>query len=133
MAVLLNRKTLKAPLPDMPMTAVVPMIPPDLAGHPPLHERTEAFSGRGRHDEMKMIGHETEAEDLDGMLGFGHAEQLREGRIVGVFVKNRASAVATIQHVVGVSSAGAARNARHEARTIDGGEPGRQGKSSLVS
>jgi RHS repeat-associated protein len=131
MAVLLNGKTFEPALPDMAMTAVVPMVATDVAGHPPLHEWAESFNGGGCHNEMKMIGHQAEAEYLDGMSGFGGAEQIEEGRVVAVFVKDGRSPVATVQHVIGVTSFVAARNPRHEALTIEDGELGRQWKSSL--
>ena len=35
-------KTLEATLPDMAMTAVVPMVAQDMTGHPALHERAES-------------------------------------------------------------------------------------------
>lgn len=38
MAVLLNRKTLESALPDVTMTPVMLVVPPDMARHPPLHE-----------------------------------------------------------------------------------------------
>ena len=41
MSVLLNWKTFEPALPHMPMAAVMPMVAPDVAGHPPLHEGTQ--------------------------------------------------------------------------------------------
>ena len=98
MMVLLNRETLEAPLPDMAMTPVMPMIATDVTGHPPLHEGTEAISGDGRDHEMKMVGHHAETQDVDRMLGFGHAEQLKEGRLVGVFMEDVDATIVTVQH-----------------------------------
>ena len=47
MAVLLKGKNFEAPLPDMPMTPVVPMVAADMTGHPALHEAAQC-SGGGR-------------------------------------------------------------------------------------
>jgi hypothetical protein len=49
MAILLNRKTFEPALPDMPMTSVMLMIPPDVTGHPSLHERAQRGFGRRLH------------------------------------------------------------------------------------
>ena len=64
------------------------------------------------------------------MSGFSRAEQIEECRIVGVLVKDGCSTVITNQDVIGVAGAGSVRNVRHEALTMEGGEPGRQAKSS---
>ena len=117
--VLLNGKTLEPALPDMAVTAVVPMVATDVTGHPPLHERTESVIGSRRYHEMKMVGHQAEAKNLNRISGFRRAEQVEEGGIVGVLMKDGHAAVATVQDVIGVTSAGAARNARHEALTIE--------------
>ncbi|MDF0674466.1 MAG: hypothetical protein P0120_09065 [Nitrospira sp.] len=130
MVLLLNGKTLEATLPDMAMTAVVPMVVPDMTGHPPLRERAEGCLGGWLHDRMKMIGHQTQGENLGGMSGVCCVEQIEKGGMVGVLLKDGGSAVATVQQVKGVASAGSARNVRHEAFTMEGGEPERQEKSS---
>jgi hypothetical protein len=96
MPVLLNRKTLKPTLPDMPVTLIMLMIPSHVAGHPPLHERAERRLGLRLYDEMKVIGHETEAEHVDGKLGLGGNQQLKERRVIAVFVKDRRAAVPAV-------------------------------------
>jgi hypothetical protein len=70
-------------LPHMAVTVVVPMVAADVAGHPPLHERAEGSVGGRLHDEVKMIRHQAEAEDLDGMPGFGSGEQVKKRNIRG--------------------------------------------------
>jgi hypothetical protein len=118
MAVLLNRKTLEAALPHMAVTVVVPMVAADVAGHPPLHERAQGRNSRGLHDQMEMIGHQAEAEDLDGMPGFGSGEQVKKGGVVAVLMEDRGATVPTIQHMVGVPSDLSARNPRHGKTTV---------------
>jgi hypothetical protein len=56
----------------MPMVA--PDVVPDVAGHPPLHEGTQCRIGGWLHDKMKVIRHETDAEELDGVFGFCRGE-----------------------------------------------------------
>lgn len=116
--VLLNRETLEAPLPDMAMTAVVPMIAPDMTGHPPLHEGTERARGGGLHDEVKMIGHQADAEELDGVGGFRGGEQVEKGGVIAVLVEDRGTPVPPIEDMVGVSSRFSTRNSRHEKSTV---------------
>lgn len=52
------------------------------------------------------------------MPGFGGAEQIEEGSIIGVFVKDSGTTIASVQHVIGVTSTVAARNARHGSSTV---------------
>ena len=102
MRVVLNRKTLEAALPHMPMTAVVPMIAADMTGHPPLHEGAQR-RGRGRlHHEMNMIRHQTEAQERDGMRGVRRGEQVEEGDVVALLVEDRRAAVPAIQDITGL-------------------------------
>ena len=130
MAVLLNGKTLEAALPDMAVAAVMPMVAAHVAGQPPLHEGTQRRLGDRPQDEMKMIGHQAEAEQLDGKLGLGRGEQLEEGGIVAVLVEDGGAAVATIEDVVGVAGPVTAGDARH-AGMLGGRRSRRQAKSSL--
>ena len=118
MAVLLNRKTFEVALPDMAMTPVMPMIAAHVAGHPPLHERAESGVGGRLHDQMKMIGYEADAEELDGVFSFRHGEQVEKCGVLAVLVEERGATVPTIQHIVGVSGHLSARNPRHGGSTI---------------
>jgi hypothetical protein len=85
MAVLLNRKTFEAALPHMPVTVVVPMVAADMAGHPPLHEWAEGGLGGWLHDEVKMIRHQADAEELDGVCGCRRGEQVKECGVVALW------------------------------------------------
>jgi len=117
MAVVLNRKTFEATLPHMPVAAVVPMVAADVASHP-LHERAEG-GVRGRlHDEVKMIGHEADAEELDGVFGFRDGKQVEKCGIVAVLVEDRGASVPPIEDVVDVSGHLSTRNPRHGKRTV---------------
>ena len=74
MAVPLNGKTLESSLPHVPMTSIMAVIPPDMTCHPPVHERTQARLRGGGHHEVKMIGHQAEAKDLERMPSVGRTE-----------------------------------------------------------
>ena len=87
MHLLLNRKTFEPALPYMPMAPVMAMVATDVAGHPPLHERAEGGLGSRLHDQVKMIGHETHAEEFDGVLRFRGGEQVEECCVVTVLGK----------------------------------------------
>jgi len=113
MVVLLNGKTFEAPLPYMPMTSVVPMVAADMTGHPPLHEAAQCSDCGRLHNQVKMIRHETEAKHVDRMLGFCRGEQVEEGGVVALLVKDHGSAVPTIEYMVGVAGDLTARNAWH--------------------
>lgn len=130
MRVLLNRKTFEPALPHRPMAPVMPMVASDVAGHPPLYKRTEGGCGGRLYDQMKMIGHQAEAENLDGMSSFRRAEQIENGRIVAVLVKDRGAAVATVQDMIGVPGDLTTRSTRHEGKTLGVDKTERQEKSS---
>ena len=89
-----------------------------MTGHPPLHERAEGGGGGWLHDQVEMIGHQAEAEELDGVLGFRGGEQVETCGVVAVFMEDRGATVATIQHMVDVSGHLSARNPRHGTRTV---------------
>lgn len=111
MAVLLNGETFEAALPHMP-TSILSVIPPDMTRHPPLHERTECFPSSRLHNQMEMIGQETDVEHLDGKFPFGQGEQVEEGRVVAILVEHGCAAVPAIEDMVGLASHLSARNAR---------------------
>ena len=113
MFVLLDGKALKAALPDMAVATVVPMVAAHVTGEPPLHERTERVGGRRLEHEVKMVGHEAEAEDLDRIAGFRVGEQVKERLIVAVFMKDGRAPVAPVEDMVDVAGALSARNTRH--------------------
>ena len=113
MSVLLDRKAFEAALPDMAVAAIVPMVAAHMTGEPPVHERAEGVRGRGLKHKMEVVGHEAEAEELDGIAGFGVSEQVEEGSIVAVLVKDSCAAIATVEDVVDMAGDLTAWDARH--------------------
>ncbi len=118
MAVFLNGKTFEAPLPHMAMTPVMPMIAADMTGHPPLHEGAERCLRDGLYDEMKMIRHQIEGQECDGMFGFGGGERVKAGGVVARVMKDRRAAIPAIQVMVGRSGDLTARNPRHGVHSV---------------
>ena len=53
---------------------------------------------------MEMVGHQAVAKRLDGMTDSYCAEQIENGGIVAVLVKD-GGGVATVQHVIGMAGA----------------------------
>lgn len=121
MRILLNGKTLEAPLPDMAMTVVVPMVAPYMAGHPPLHEWADCCATGGLEDEMEMIGHQAEGENLHGMPGFGSGEQIQEGAIIPLRMEHRRAAVAAVEDMAGMTGEVTAWDAWHGERVRENG------------
>ena len=128
---MLNGKTFEASLPHMAVTSVVAMVAPHVAGHPPLHEGTECVRGRGLQHEMKMIGHQTKAQDADRKLALRHLQQREECGVVGLVVKHHRAAVATVEDMVGVSGKLTTRNPRHKRSSVGEEWAQRQEESSL--
>lgn len=113
MAVLLNRKTFESTLPDMAMTSVMLVIPPDMARHPPLHEGTQRHFGHRLDDEMKVVRHQAHTEHVHLEFLLGGSKQLQEGSVVPIFAKDGRPTVPPIQNMIGVSADEAAWNPRH--------------------
>lgn len=104
MSILLNRKTFESTLPDMTMTPVMPVVPPDMARHPPLHEGTQRRFGRWLDDEMKVVRHKADTEHVYLEFFLGGSEQLQEGSVVPVFVKDGRPTVPPVQDMICVSA-----------------------------
>ena len=45
------------------------------------------------HDEMKMIRHQTESQEVDGMRGLRRGKQVEEGCVVALLVEDGCAAV----------------------------------------
>lgn len=118
MVVLLNGKALESPLPHMAMTAIVSMIAADMTGHPPLHEGAKGGVRDRLNDEMKMIRHQTESKEFDGMLGFCRGEQVEEGGVVARLMEDCRAAVPAIQDMIGVPGYLTTRNPRHRIPSV---------------
>jgi len=82
MAVLLNGNTVEAALPHMPLAPVMAMVAAEMADHPPRHEGAQGRIRHRLHDQMEMIGHQTEAQELDGVCIFAVAS--KSGVVEGV-------------------------------------------------
>ena len=86
--------------------------------HRPLHKRAQGGVGGRLYEQMKIIGHEAEAEDLDGEFGFRRGEQVEKCGVVAVLVEDRGATIPTVEHMVGVSGHFSAWNPRHGKSTV---------------
>ena len=118
MSVLLDRKTLESTLPHMPTAPVMLMVAADVAGHPPLHEGTQRRVDGWLNDQMKVIRHETDAKELDGVFGFCNGEQVEKCGVVAVFAEDCRTTIPSIQDMVGVTGHLSAWNTRHCVRKV---------------
>ena len=73
----------------------------------------EGVRGQGLKHKMEVVGHEAEAEKLDGIAGFRVSEQMEECAIVRVFMEDCRAAIATVEDVVDMASDLTAWDARH--------------------
>lgn len=80
---------------------VVPVIPTDVTGEPLLHQRAEGGGPLRLQDNVKVIGHHTEAEQPDGEFLPGRVKQVTEGTIVRLFVEKGGATVAAIEDMIG--------------------------------
>jgi hypothetical protein len=114
MAVLLDGKTLEPTLPHMAVTPVMLVIPPDVTGHPPLHEGAQCRFGGGLHNHVKVIRHQAQAEHLDREFGLCCGEQIEEGCVVPILVENGRTPVPSIEEMVRMPSNLSSRNPWHD-------------------
>ena len=77
------------------------MVAANMTGHPPLHETAEPRFCCRLHHQMQMIRHQTEAKHVDGILGLRCGQQVEEGGVVAIYMKDHSSAIPTIEDVVG--------------------------------
>ncbi len=101
--IILNGKGFEPPLPDMPTSLVVPMVPTNMGCHQPLHPPTEVtITLRPKH-QMKMVGHEAIADQphRDSFMGLTHQTDKR--REILVLVKNIPPTIPAIQDMVDIA------------------------------
>lgn len=113
MRILLDRKGLEAPLPDMARGAVALVVTPYVGGQEPLKVAREvAFSPRPQ-DQMKVIRHETETHHPHRYAPGGRRQQFEKAAIVRDVVKHFRPAITPVQDVVAQTTDGRSGGARH--------------------
>lgn len=79
---------------------------------------------------MEVIGHQTEAEELQGVVGFRSGEQVKKGGIGAILLEDRRAAIVTVEDMIGMASELSTRNTRHENNSVGERWTRRQVKSS---
>lgn len=100
MIIILYRKALVSPLPDMAAGMIMLVIAAHMACHKPLHELVETLCHFRLNKQMKMIRHQTPGKDSDWILFFCCLHEFNERTEVAFLVKDLLSAVTTIDEVV---------------------------------
>ena len=100
MIVLLHRKTLEPPLPDVPVGAIDLVMAPDICRHQPLHPFTQLFGLFRPHDHVKVIRHETVRENLDRIEPSAQSQEVSERLEIFAFVEDVPLSVATVEDMV---------------------------------
>jgi hypothetical protein len=112
--ILLDRKCLEPPLPDMAAASVVAMVAADVGSHQPLHPPAQVAVRSGSQHQMKVIGHQAIAQDVHGQA-LARGFQGDEGSVVLVLMEDLVPAVAAIEDVIDPVSQGSASGAWHAA------------------
>jgi hypothetical protein len=120
--VLLDRKRLEASLPDMPASAVMPMIASHVAGEQPLHPAPQIAVLSRPDNQVKMIRHHAIAQHAHRQPLARPRDQPDEGRVIIVFVEDLGPRVATIEHMITNAAHRSSSCARHGA-TVDAERP----------
>jgi len=100
MFVLLDRKGLEPPLPDMAAAAVMTVITTHMGRQQPLHPTAEIAVVVRPKDQMEMVGHQAITEQPHRQSLGCLDEQLNESGVVRVFMKDFRAGVAAIEDVV---------------------------------
>jgi len=127
MFVLLDRKRLEPPLPNMPAAAITHPITVNVRRQQPLHERAEIVIAYRPKDQVKMIRHQAVADQPHRHAAASLPEQTDEIVIVVGVVKHLAALVAAIEDVVTEAANSGPSGAWHGAivaRRQPGGKPG---------
>src|ERR1035438_2510204 len=100
MLVLLDRKRLETPLPDVSAGMVVAMVSPHMRSQQPLHPAAQvAIAVRPQH-QMKMVGYQTPSEHPHRQPLSSLLHQIEKRNVVVVLAKHFLARVATIEHMV---------------------------------
>jgi hypothetical protein len=100
MLILLNRKSLEPPLPEMAAAVIVLMITTHMRVLQPVHPGAEITIIFRQDDQMEVIGHQAIAKDRHGDFHAGMIDRLDKGMIIAILVKNLATTIAAIHHMV---------------------------------
>jgi hypothetical protein len=99
-SIVLNHGALEPALPDVARGVMSLVIAPGVGDREGLEDSADRLSGLGPDQEVKVIGHETIAEEPEGVAVPGLGEGLEEGDAVGVVAEDIPAVVATVEGVI---------------------------------
>lgn len=100
--VTLDGKRFESSLPNVPTTLEMSMVPADVGSHEPLHPPAQVAIFVRPQNQVKVIRHKAVAAEPHGKAGVRLRHQRDEGSVVVLLVKDRSSAVASIEDMVNV-------------------------------
>ena len=111
--ILLNRKRLESPLPDMTAGAITPMVATYMRSQQPLHPSAQITILVWPESEMKMIRHDAVRKHAHGQSLRRLSNELDERLVIGFCMKYFLSRIATIDHMIAETADGRPRCSRH--------------------
>ena len=119
MRVILNHGALKSTLPDMTQGMVPLVTTPGVAYREGLEDLTYRLPKLRLEQEMKVIGHETRAEEAKRIAFFGLGESQEEGDAVGAVAEDVSAVVAAIEGLIDEAVIDGARSSSHDSENND--------------
>ena len=121
MFILLNRKRLEPPLVQrtLPAGVVVSVVPLGVGDRQPTHELRQIAVVCRPKQQVPMVGHQTVAQEADRLPVLGLPQDLFEGGVIAVFMKEGGAAHSPIEHVVDITTGIAAQASWHGTKLPD--------------
>jgi hypothetical protein len=113
MVVLSDWERLEPSLPDMAARLIMLVITTNVRGHEPHHEVAEVTIVERPNRQVKMVGHETIAQQTDGSPFFRLLQKFEERVEVPRLVEDGVTGIAAIQHVIAIAASRRACSAWH--------------------
>jgi hypothetical protein len=114
MFVLLDRKSLKTALPDVPAAMIVLAVTPYVRVEQPVHPPAQVAILGGDNDQVEVVGHQAKAQNGKGNFNTGMGHRFKKGLIIGLFTKDRGAIIAPIEHMIANPANRSSARTRHE-------------------
>ena len=109
----------ESPLPNVAAALIVLMISADMGILHPVHPSAQVAVLVWANNQVEMIRHQTVSEDRHGNFYAGMANGFEKSLIIFVFVKNLASAVASIENVIANPANRGSSKTRHGGKNTE--------------
>ncbi len=98
---------------------VVGMVAADVGGGEPAHKGGEVVAARWAKDQMPVVGHQAQAQHVEGDAFFGLLEEVEKGIVVRRLMEDAHPAIAAVEHVIDHAGFDGARGAGHRLRIAE--------------